>query len=148
MFDAIAKLANATTDEDTRFALASALGRFNADLVDRAVALVVDKVVPPSLGWVAVHGYLARDTTRAAAWVAIAPHVGELVAMLTPADAADLVESAGGLCDVAERDAVASTLGPHVDGIPDGKRLLEHALARIDHCASHRAKDVAAALSP
>jgi alanyl aminopeptidase len=150
LFDALVARAKAATDDDTRFALVSALGRFGPDLVDRAVSLVLDHALAPPLGWVAVRGYLERDATRAAAWVAIAPRAGELLAMLGPGDITELVESAGGLCSTAERDAVASTLEPHVGDIPDGRHALDHALARVDRCAARRARGagVAAALSP
>nr|HEX4314558.1 M1 family aminopeptidase [Kofleriaceae bacterium] len=150
LFETIAKLARDATDDDLRFALVAALGHFGSDLVDRAASLVLDGQMPPSLAWVALRGYVERDATRAAAWVAIAPRVGELVATLTQSETAELVDSAGSLCGSAERDAVAATLEPHVAEIQDGRAAIDRTLARIDRCVARRdrAGGISVALRP
>ena len=150
LFDRMAKLAHTVTDDDVRFALVTGLGHFGSDLADRAAALVLDGTLAPQLAWLALRGYVERDQTRAAAWVAIAPRVGELIATLPASDTSELVESAAGLCGAAERDAVAATLEPHVADLTDGRRVLDRALARIDRCVARRdrAGGVATALRP
>jgi hypothetical protein len=127
---------------------AASLARFGPALAESALALVTGEL-PTETTWPIVSRYFERPATRHAAWVATRARIPELLAHLTSAQAGELVEATGALCDATSRAEVAAAFEPQLAKILEGKRHLDRALASIDRCIARRAKlgDVAAALT-
>lgn len=150
LFADLAHVAETTTNDRLRVLLFDALGRFGPVLADRAIDVMRASEQPSFLTWPMVRSYLERRQTRRTTWTVLEPHLDEILAKLAPSDLGDLIELAGTLCDAAQRKQVEAMLGPHAGDVEDGRRMLDHALARIDRCISlrSRAGDVSTVLQP
>ncbi len=112
-------------------ALAHAPVALAGDLV--AIALADPPEVAP------VIALIERSATRATAWRALLPRVGELAAKLEPDDLVGLIETVGALCLPGSHAEVEAAFRPVVGIAPDGARTLDHALATIDRCVKRAA---------
>jgi cytosol alanyl aminopeptidase len=126
---------------DEREDFYSALGVFGAAQAPLAVELLTDASIDIDNAWLAVEPMLQRPATRTATWRALRP-VFPTVMKRLGADASDLVDALGALCDKVSRDEVAATVKP-------GTPHLATSLAGIDRCIASRAKlgDLAGALA-
>ncbi|HMG55855.1 MAG TPA: ERAP1-like C-terminal domain-containing protein, partial [Kofleriaceae bacterium] len=149
LFDAMVRAAAGARDGAARAAALEELGAFPAVFAPRVVELALDPRFSAERVWPAVAAMLGRGETRAAAWRAIRPRFGPLIAALGPAGARDAIAALGGLCDPAARAELAVAAAPELAAIPDGARTIDRALAAIDRCAGRRAVvgDLAAALA-
>jgi alanyl aminopeptidase len=126
--------------EDQREDYYSALGVFGPGQAPLAVELLTDASIDIEDAWLAVEPLLHRPATRTATWRALRP-VFPAVMKRLGADANELVDALGALCDKASRDEVANALKP-------GTSHFATTLASIDRCIASRAKlgDLAGAL--
>ncbi len=134
MFDRIAALA--TRDPSWT---AEPLGAFGPAVAPAAVELALG-ALPSSATMPAITAYFRRPATRAVIWAAVRARLPELLAHVTPPDAADLLDATRSLCDASSRAELVTAFEPHVTRMPEGREHLDRALVVIDACIAARAK--------
>jgi cytosol alanyl aminopeptidase len=148
LFDRIASRARLLRDPEVRASWLATLGEFPAAQLPRALDLVVKGDLDPAVVWPAVVRYLARGTTRTAAWRLVKRRLDVIVRRMGT-EAADVIDATATLCDASLRGEVADAFAPHVATITNGPERLARTLQAIDACIARRSVlgDVGAALA-
>jgi hypothetical protein len=147
LFERIRTRAQILRDPESRESWLAALGEFGPAQLPKALALVTTGDLDPVAAWPAVVRYLARGTTRAAAWRLVRDKLPTIMRRMGN-EVGLVIDATAHLCDPATRTEVAAAFAEPAKTIASGPLRLSRALESIDACLERRAKlgDIGAAL--